>query len=127
MRWLWVASVCSFVVIVVGRSMFGTTTEEELAAFKQRYPTKDSCLAGTAERIAPCTAPNCYELGYRFLDRCLDSADGDKQLFCTNVLDNGVDSLGRDVFTTHCQPFTPYETECEKVVARTNAYCSRII
>ena len=127
MRWLWLASVCCFVVIAVGRGMFGKTTEEERAALAQRFPTKDSCLTGAAERIAPCTSPNCYALGYQFLDQCLERADGDKGQFCANVLDNGVDSEGHDVFETHCKPFTPYETECEKIVFRTNAYCSRII
>jgi hypothetical protein len=127
MRWLWIASACFLIVVVVGRGMFGKTTEEEQAELDARYPTKDSCLSGAAQRIAPCTAPGCYELGWAFLDRCLDRADGDKELFCANVVDNGVDSRGQDVFTTHCQPFSPYPTECEKVVLRAHLYCSRII
>jgi hypothetical protein len=127
LKWLFLASATFFIVVAVGRGMFGKTTEEELAEFDARFPTKDSCLAGAAQRIAPCTAPGCYDLGWAFFDRCLDRAKGDKELFCANVLDQGVDSLGRDVFTTHCQPFSPYETECEKVVFRTHLYCSRII
>ena len=126
MRWLWVASVCFFLVLTVGRGKFGKTTEEEAAELEERFPTKDSCLAGAAQRIAPCTSPSCYELGWSFLDRCLEWADGDKQLFCGNV-NNHVDSLGRDVFTTHCQQSSPYETECEKIIEHTNFYCSRII
>jgi hypothetical protein len=127
MKWLFVASAAFFVVMAVGRGLFGKPTEEELAGFDERFPTKDSCLAGAAQRIAPCSVPGCYDLGWAFLDRCLDRADGDKERFCSNVLDQGVDSLGRDVFTTHCQPFSPYETECEKVVLRTQLYCSSII
>jgi hypothetical protein len=123
-----VASVCFFVVVTVGRGLFGRTSEEEAADLEARFPTKDSCLAGTAQRIAPCTSPSCYELGWKFLDRCLEWGDGDKQLFCGNVLsDPSVDSLGRDVFTTHCQQSTPYETECRKIIERTSFYCSRII
>lgn len=127
LKWLWLASASFFIVVALGRGMFGKTTEEELAELDARFPTKDICLAGAAQRIAPCTAPGCYELGWKFLDRCLDRAEGDKDLFCANVVDNGVDSLGREVFTTHCQPFSQYETECEKVVARTHLSCSRII
>ena len=127
MRWLWIASVSFFVVLVVGRGMFGKTTDEELAELDARFPTKDSCLSGAAQRIAPCTAPGCYDLGWAFLDRCLDRAQGDKELFCANVIDRGVDSQGQDVFETHCKPFSPYPTECEKVVLRTHFYCSRII
>jgi hypothetical protein len=127
MKWVWIASLCCFVVITVGRGLFGKTSEEEAAELKARFPTKDSCLAGAAQRIAPCTAPGCYELAWSFLDRCLEWGDGDKQLFCGNVLDGHVDSEGRDVFTTHCQQSSPFETECEKIIARTNLYCSRII
>jgi hypothetical protein len=127
MKWVWIASLCFFLVVTVGRGMFGKSTEEERAEFKAKYPTKDSCLAGAAEHIAPCTSPNCYALGWTFLDRCLESAPGDKQLFCGNVINGQVDSLGRDVFATHCQPFTQYETECQKVIDHTNFYCSRII
>ena len=127
LKWLFLASATFFIVVAVGRGMFGKPTEKELADFDARFPTKDSCLAGAAQRIAPCTSPGCYDLGWKFLDRCLDRAGGDKELFCSNVVDQGVDSLGRDVFTTHCQPFSPYQTECEKVVVRAHLYCSRII
>ena len=127
LKWLWLASAACFIVVARGRGLFGKPSEADLAELDARFPTKDSCLAGTAQRIAPCTVPGCYDLGWAFLDRCLDRADGDKALFCANVVDRGIDSLGRDVFTTHCQPFSPYETECEKVVERTSLYCSRII
>ena len=127
MKWLWVASLCCFVVVTVGRGLFGKTSEQEAAELKARFPTKDSCLAGAAQRIAPCTSPNCYQLGWNFLDRCLEWSDGDKQRFCGNVLNEHVDSQGRDVFATHCQQSSPYETECEKIMDRTNVYCSRII
>jgi hypothetical protein len=127
LKWLFVASAAFFIVVTLGRNLLGKTTEEELAEFDARFPTKDSCLAGAAQRIAPCTAPGCYDLGWAFLDRCLDRAEGDKERFCANVANDGVDSQGRDIFTTHCQPFSPYETECEKVVMRTQFYCNRII
>ena len=127
MRWVWVASICCFIVITVGRGLFGKTSEEEAAELKARFPTKDSCLSGAAQRIAPCTSPGCYDLAWKFLDSCLERAEGDKQRFCGNVLNGGVDSEGRDVFTTHCQPSSQFETECQKIVDRTNFYCSRII
>ena len=127
LKWLFLASACFFIVVAVGRGMFGKTTEEEQAELDARFPTKDSCLSGASQRIAPCSVPGCYELGWKFLDSCLDRAEGDKDLFCANVTDRGVDSVGRDVFTTHCQPFSQFETECEKVVARTFLYCNRII
>jgi hypothetical protein len=127
MKWIWVASLTLFIVVVVGRGMFGKQTEDEAAEFKAKYPTKDSCLSGAAERVAPCTSPNCYNGVWVFLDRCLESADGNKESFCGSVLNNQQDSLGRDVFETHCKPFTQYETECVKVIERTSFYCSRII
>ena len=127
MKWLFIASAAFFIVVAAGRGMFGKTTEEELAELDARFPTKDTCLAGAAQRIAACTVPGCYDLGWKFLDRCLDRADGDKDRFCSGVANQGVDSAGRDIFATHCQPFSPYETECEKVVQRTHLWCSRII
>ena len=127
MKWIWIASLTLFIVVTVGRSMLTKSPEERTAELRAEYPTKDSCLSGAAKRIAPCTSPNCYEGAWHFFDQCLEAADGDKQLFCANVLDNGQDSLGREVLSTHCRPFTQYETECEKVVQRTSFYCSRII
>jgi hypothetical protein len=127
MKWIWIASLTLFIVVTVGRSMLVKSPEELVAELRLQYPTKDSCLSGAAQRVAPCTSPRCYEGAWLFFDRCLESADGDKGSFCANVLDNGQDSVGRDVLSTHCQPFTQYETECEKVVQRTAYYCSRII
>ena len=76
LKWLWLASAACFIVVALGRGLFGKPSAEDLAELDARFPTKDSCLAGTAQRIAPCTVPGCYDLGWAFLDRCLDRAEG---------------------------------------------------
>ena len=123
----WLASLALFIVIVVGRSLFGGTDEADAAAFHEQYPTKDSCLGFTAERLAQCTSPGCEQLVAQRMQQCFDQADGDKELFCENVTGRWEDSLGRDIFETHCEPHSPYETECEKLIGQVGGYCSRLI
>ena len=124
LKWITLASLVAFAVITVGRSWFGKTTEQELAELTARYPTKDSCLSGAAERIAPCTVPGCYDTGWTFLDRCLTRAEGDRELFCRNVAYMQQDSRGNDLFQTHCEPFMPYRSECDKVILQVGSYCA---
>lgn len=123
----WGASLAVFIVIVVGRAMFGGSDEEDAAAFHEQYPTKDSCLSFAAERQAQCTSPGCEQLVFQRMFQCLDQAEGDKELFCANVTGYWEDSAGRDIFQTHCEPHTPYETECEKLIGQVSGYCSRLI
>lgn len=125
-KWPVVASLTVFMIVVIGRYFFGDATEDEIAAFHTEFPVKDACLSGAAERIAPCTSPNCYQGVHLFLDRCLEQAEGDKALFCENA-GSFLDSQGRDIFDTHCKPHTKYETECEKLISYAHYYCSRIL
>lgn len=126
MRFPFVASAAAISVFVVGINMLGKSPEEQAESFRANYPTKDACLGGAAERIAKCTSPNCYSGVNLFMQRCLEQAGGDKDTFCKNA---GLlqDSEGRDIFATHCASHTPYDTECEKVIGYTNAYCGAIL
>lgn len=125
-RWAFLASVVAFIVIVTGRALFGTSSEDELAEFHAKYPTKDTCISGAAERLAPCKSPNCEGVVYRFFLQCVDQADGDKEEFCANQ-DFQQDSLGRDIFETHCKPHSDYQSECDKILGFTNNYCSLLL
>lgn len=125
-KWPVVASLTVFIIVVVGKYFFGSATEDEIAAFHSKHPDKDSCLSGAAERMAPCTSPNCYQGVRLFFDRCLEQADGDKTQFCENA-SNFLDSQGRDIFETHCEQHSKYESECEKLISYTFNYCSRIL
>ena len=124
---VWGASLAVFIVIVVGRSVFGGTDEDDAAAFHEQYPTKDSCLSFAAERQALCTSPGCEQLVSQRMQQCFDQAEGDKELFCANVMGRWEDSAGRDIYQTHCEPHSPYETECEKLIGQVSGYCSRLI
>ena len=123
----WLASLALFVVLVVGKWLFGSTDEADAAAFNERYPTKDSCLSFAAERLAQCTSPGCEQLVGQRMQQCFDQADGDKELFCENISRSLADSAGRDIFAAHCEPYSPYESECQKVVGYAGLYCSRLI
>jgi len=125
-KWPIVASLSALLIFVVGKSLFGTESDDDIAAFHTRYPVKDACLGAAAERMVPCTSPNCYQGVYLFLNRCLDQADGDKAQFCENV-GSYLDSQERDIFETHCKPHSDYVSECEKIIGYTGNYCSRIL
>ena len=121
------ASAVCLLLVLAARAMFGGTSTEDLAEFHETYPNKDACLTAGAERIAGCTAPNCYQMANIRMQQCLDRAAGDKALFCDKVTVWFQDSRGRDIFETHCKPHTPYRTECEKLIGQVDQYCSRII
>ncbi|MEL7537929.1 MAG: hypothetical protein AAFZ58_03115 [Pseudomonadota bacterium] len=126
MRYPFIASAAAVSVFVLGMNYLGKSPEEQAASFRDNYPTKDSCIAGTAQRITKCSAPNCYSGVRLFAQRCLEQADGEKESFCRNI-EMWHDGQDRDIFETHCEPHTPYRTECEKVIGYVSAYCSTIL
>ena len=127
LKWVALASAMSVLVVVMGRAVFSGPTTEDIAEFHEQYPNKDACLSAGAERIAPCTSPNCYAMANMRMQQCLERAAGDKELFCDKVTNWFEDSRGRDVYEFHCKPHTPYQSECEKLIGQVAQYCSRII
>ncbi len=121
------ASAMCVLCVVGARAMFNGPTSEDLVEFHEQYPNKDACLSAGAERIAPCTSPNCYQMANMRMQQCLERAAGDKELFCEKVTIWFQDSRGNDIFEKHCKPHTPYQTECEKLIGQVSQYCSRSI
>lgn len=120
------ASVTLFATVYIGRSLL-VDEEADMEAFREAFPTKDACLSATAERQARCTSPGCEQLVFTRMQQCLEDAEGDKELFCGNVEGRFQDSIGRDIFETHCEPHSPYEAECQKMVWHVGNYCARLI
>ena len=121
------ASAMCLLVVLAARAMFSGPTAEDLAEFHQQHANKDACLTAGAQRIAPCTSPNCYQMANMRMQQCLERAAGDKEQFCDKVTVWFQDSRGRDIFEHHCKPHTPYRSECEKLIGQVSQYCSRII
>lgn len=115
-----------FITVVVGRNLL-VSTDSEGVGNESEIRTKDDCLSVTAERQARCTSPGCEQLVFARMHQCLDEASGEKELFCENVEGWWEDSAGRDIFTTHCEPHSPYEFECQKMIGQLSGYCARLI
>lgn len=120
------ASVTLFATVVIGRNLL-VDPEADAEAFHEAFPNKDACLSATAERQARCDSSGCEQLVFTRMLQCLEDADGDKELFCENVEGRWQDSVGRDIFETHCSPHSPYEAECQKMIWHVGNYCARLI
>ena len=122
------ASLAVFLIVVLAKAQFGTSTEEELAAFHEEFPNKEACLGKTMERMAPCTSQGCEQLVFTRLQKCLEQAQGDKEEFCETV-GNEYEYYGRDdeFFTTYCAPHTKHRSECSKLLNQLGVYCYRTI
>ena len=108
-------SAAVFATIVIGKNLL-VDPEAEMEAFHEAFPTKDACLTATAERQARCDNAGCEQLVFARMNQCLEDAEGDKELFCENVEGRFQDSAGHDIFETHCEPHSPYEAQCQKMV-----------
>lgn len=125
MRWPFIASAAAISVFVLGMNFFGDETDARIAEFKAQFPDKTSCLAGGAERIRACTTPNCNRGVGLFMQRCLQQGDGDRNQFCDNIsMLQSAD--GRDIFSAHCEPHTPYREDCDRIIGYASQYCSQL-
>ena len=118
------ASLIAFLIVVVARGVSTPSPEEELASFQAEYPSKEACLGKTAERMAPCSSPQCQAMVFDWAQKCLDKAPGDKEAFCEAHTDQYEWGLNDEFFTTYCEPHTPYKAECEKLAIQVGRYCS---
>ena len=126
MRGTLLGSIAVFATVVIGRNLL-VDSEPDEEAFNEAYPSKDACLSATAERQARCSTSGCEQLVFARMQQCLNDAEGDKELFCENVEFRWQDSAGRDIFATHCEPHSPYELECQKMIGQVSGYCARLI
>ena len=86
MKWIWIASLTMFIVVTVGRSMLTKSPEEQIGGASRGISDEGQLLERCREAYRAVHVAELLRGRVALFRSCLEAADGDKQLFCANVL-----------------------------------------